>query len=520
MKTFLMYKNRDFDPKQILSQRDRKRSWASNNLNLDRILPWNERDLTQDLGLDILFKTMSGGDEFLYEVAKVALLSSVTDIDTIRYRQYVFSDCLKNTQIIKNIYQIATDAIMSEETNTSWFFTKHPSSILYQSVGVLEIFVDMLRRLRAVVDQSTDEFKSEGFLRLFTMLQKELTDEYFALVEEHLRYLKFREGVLISAELGKGSKGTNYMLRKSPEDVRGWLTRLIMKNRKGYTYQIHPRDDIGARTLSELNDAGLNLVANATAQSVDHILGFFQMLRTELAFYIGYLNLYAKVAELGERTCVPVPMVAGSRRLMFSGLYDLSLALNMGRKVVGNDLNADSKNLFVITGANTGGKSTFLRSIGIAYLMMQAGMFVPADSFSAGVCESVFTHYKREEDRWMESGKWDEELGRMSEIIDHLKPNSLLLFNESFASTNEREGSEIADQVVKALLEERVKVFFVTHLYSLAKSFLDQKLDHAVFLRAERLPDGTRPFKLIKAEPKQTSYGEDLYSKIFSDSRI
>jgi len=203
---------------------------------------------------------------------------------------------------------------------------------------------------------------------------------------------------------------------------------------------------------------------------------------------------------------------------MFSGLYDLSLALNVGRKVVGNDLNADGKNLFVITGANTGGKSTFLRSIGIAYLMMQAGMFVPADSFSSEVCESVFTHYKREEDRWMESGKWDEELGRMSEIIDHLKPNSLLLFNESFASTNEREGSEIADQVVKALLEERVKIFFVTHLYSLAKSFLDQKLDHAVFLRAERLPDGTRPFKLIKAEPKQTSYGEDLYSKIFSDS--
>ena len=59
---------------------------------------------------------------------------------------------------------------------------------------------------------------------------------------------------------------------------------------------------------------------------------------------------------------------------------------------------ADDKGLFMITGANTGGKSTFLRSVGLAHLMMQAGMFVPAESFSSEVCDGVFTHYKREED--------------------------------------------------------------------------------------------------------------------------
>lgn len=512
-----MYKNRDFDPQQILSRRDTSRHNMSNSLNLNQILPWNERELTQDLGLDILFKTMSGGDKFLHEVANVGILSSVTDVETIRYRQHVFLDCLKNMQVIKSLYDIATEAIIKERTNTLWIFTKHSSSILSRSVNILGMFVEMLKRLRAVADQSASEFKSAGFLRLFTMLQKELTDEYFALIEEHLKYLKFKGGVLISAELGKGNKGKNYMLRKLPEDTRGWLSRIVTKRTKGYSYQINSRDEVGFRTLSELNDAGLNLVANATAQSTDHILSFFQTLRTELAFYIGCLNLYAKIAELGEPLCMPSPVTAGERKLMFSGLYDLSLALNSKQKVVGNALNADDKGLFVITGANTGGKSTFLRSVGIAYLMMQAGMFVPASSFHSEVCEDIFTHYKREEDRWMESGKWDEELSRMSEIVDHLKPNSLMLFNESFASTNEREGSEIADQIVKAILEKGVKVFFVTHLYSLAKSFLDQKLGHAVFLRAERRPDGTRPFKLIQAEPKQTSYGEDLYSKIFSE---
>jgi DNA mismatch repair ATPase MutS len=256
-------------------------------------------------------------------------------------------------------------------------------------------------------------------------------------------------------------------------------------------------------------------VANALAQSTDHILSFFQMLRTEVAFYIACLNLHAQLRQMGEPTCLPVPARAAEQKLSFLGLYDVSLALSMEKKVVGNDLGANNKNLVVITGANTGGKSTFLRSLGLAHLMMQGGMFVPAESFSSDICEAVFTHYKREEDVTMESGKWDEELSRMSEIVDHLKSNSILLFNESFASTNEREGSEIARQIVKALIEKRVKVFFVTHLYHFARGVFEQKLDAAAFLRAERRADGTRTFKLIEGEPLQTSYGEDLYHTIF-----
>ena len=86
----------------------------------------------------------------------------------------------------------------------------------------------------------------------------------------------------------------------------------------------------------------------------------------------------------------------------------------------------------------------------------------------------------------MKSGKFDEELARMSEIVDHIAPNSMVLFNESFAATNEREGSEIAKQIVCALLEKRIKIFYVTHLYEFAHGFFDRKIDDALFLRAER----------------------------------
>jgi DNA mismatch repair ATPase MutS len=239
------------------------------------------------------------------------------------------------------------------------------------------------------------------------------------------------------------------------------------------------------------------------------------MLRLELGFYVACLNLRDRLASKHEPICLPEPVASTQRTLSARGLYDLCLSLNMKNRVVGNDVSAQSKLLVIITGANRGGKSTFLRSVGIAQLMMQCGMFVPAESFRANVCDGILTHFKREEGAGMESGKLDEELGRMSAIIDHLTPDSIVLFNESFSSTNEREGSEIARQVVRALVEKGIKVVYVTHLFDLAQGFHAARMETALFLRAERLADGRRTFRLVEGEPLPTSYGEDLFRRIF-----
>ena len=123
----------------------------------------------------------------------------------------------------------------------------------------------------------------------------------------------------------------------------------------------------------------------------------------------------------------------------------------------------------------------------------------------------------------MESGKLDEELGRMSGIVDEITPGCVLLCNESFASTNEREGSQIARQIVHALLARGIKVFFVTHLFDLAQRFHLEQMGTALFLRAERQPDGQRTFRVAEGEPLPTSHGEDVYRRIFGadlDRRI
>ena len=354
------------------------------------------------------------------------------------------------------------------------------------------------------------------------MFAKELDDEYLGIVEDHLRRLDFRDGVLLSAQLGEGNKGAHYALRKLPglkpswaRSSQSWMEQFFVSDRSAFVYRIDDRDEAGSRALGELRSRGIGLIAGALAQSTDHVLGFFRMLRWELGFYVGCLNLRDRLARKGEPTCFPKPLAAGKAMLSGRGLYDPCLSLSLTERVVGNELSADGKLLVMITGANCGGKSTFLRGIGLAQLMMQCGMFVAAESFRANLCDGVFTHFKREEDAGMRSGKLDEELGRMSAIVDSMTPGSVVLLNESFASTNEREGSEIARQIVRALLEKGIKVCYVTHLFDLAQGFCLAKMDTAVFLRAERLADGRRTFRLVAGEPLPTSYGEDLYRRIF-----
>ena len=494
MKAFLMYRDQDFD--------------------VQRKLPWNEQALTQDLELTTLIDAMALGDKFIWDVARKAVVLSLDDGNTILYRQDILRDCVKNAAIVRDLYAIAVEAIESERKVWS-FLRDFPHGILQRSVEVLELFVGRLKKLKTIADEHAQEFASAGFTALFAMLTAELEEEYFARVENHLRELRFRGGALISAELGKGNKGTDYRLRKRPEKRQTWLERMFARKPPAYTYHIPERDESGPRYLAELQDRGINLVANALAQSTAHILSFFIMLRTELAFYVGCVNLHEQLAQLGEPTCFPVPVAPGERRHSYRGLYDVCLALSMKQKVVGNDEGADKRDLVMITGANQGGKSTFLRGIGLAQLMMQCGMFAPAEAFCANICEGVFTHYKREEDTTMQSGKFDEELSRMSAIVEHIRPNAMLLFNESFAATNEREGSEIARQIICALLEKHIKVFFVTHLYEFAHGLHDKKMGNAIFLLAERQTDGGRTFKLIEGEPLQTSYGEDVYKGIF-----
>src|SRR6266699_1829469 len=167
MKAFLMYKDQD--------------------VVLHKELSSSEQALMQDLELETLLGGIAAGDTFLFEVAKGALLSGVHNgLETILFRQEILKDCLKNPSVIREIYSIALDAIEKEKKNYWGILSNYPSAILHRSIDVLQMFLTMLKKLRNIADQYAESFDSEGFTTFFAMLKRELSDDYFALVEDHL----------------------------------------------------------------------------------------------------------------------------------------------------------------------------------------------------------------------------------------------------------------------------------------------------------------------------------------------
>jgi DNA mismatch repair ATPase MutS len=463
--------------------------------------------LTADLELKRILSDMAQGDAVISASCSAALYCPLQSIEEIRYRQENLRDTLRNPDTVRQLYEITVETEKRRRGSWHWLTSAYLASTFSSAVELLKIYTEMLMEMRLVADSSLSYFHSEGFRKLLFMFQRELDDEYFTQVRAHLEDLKDNEGTLVSSKLGNHMQGVGYVLRR--------------KNRKGFwrrwhfapSFTIAPRDDSGATDLGKRRDRAINETTNALAQAAEHLEGFFAMLRGELAFYVGCLNLADSLRKPGNPICIPELLPEGGKVRAWRGLYDVSLALIKNDTVVGNELDAANKRLYVITGANQGGKSTFLRSIGQAQLMAQCGMFVGADSFSVPVRSGVFTHFKKEEDTAIKSGKLDEELARMSELTEHLEGSALVLFNESFAATNEREGSEICRQITQALIENSVEVFSVTHLYTYATSFLGD--EETQYLRAQRLENGERTFKVVPGEPLQTAFGEDLYKKIF-----
>ena len=499
MKVFLMYPDR--------------------NLNPDLEMPWNENVLVEDLELTRIFKKMAGGDKFLHEIVKKVMLNSESDVGTILHRQAVLKDCIRNSADVRKIYDILVRSITEEKKQYFWFSQTNPELILHESIKVMQIFINSFGELRKISDSKSTEFESEGFKSLFSLIKNELDDAYLSQIGDILKTLSFPRGVPVSVELGRGNEGVNYNLLKLVEKKTIFSGLISQGSEKRYTFTLGDRDESGSQAIVEMRNRGIINITNVLKESAENVLGFFYLLRNELAFYIGCLNLYDYITGKGEPVCFPVPVDGGGNILSFNGVYDISLSLGISERVVGNDMNADGKDLVIITGANRGGKSTFLRSIGQTILMMQCGMFVPAVSFTSDLRRGLFTHFKKEEDRGMTMGKLDEELSRMNSIVDHLKTGSLILFNESFSATNTREGSQISSNIVDALIEKGIKVFFVSHLYEFSINYYERRREEVLFLRAERKTDGTHTYRIIEGNPLETSHSEDLFNKIFGDAR-
>jgi hypothetical protein len=474
-------------------------------------LPVADATLVADLGLERLYPAMSAGDRFLDELVRRVVPCPLGSVADIRYRQASVADAIAHPEVIRELYAVAVDAIDAERK--VWGGTmRNPELVLDRSAEVIGLFLEAFRSLRRIQAERAATFTSPGFVQFFEHIASELDDAWLAQADDHVRRLRMRT-LHVSARLGTGNRGTGYVLHREPHRVRGWRGRLGLEERRS-TVEVLLSDVNGMAMIAEIRSQAVASTAGAVHETDRWLLAFFVVLRAELGFLLACVNLREALQRAGSPVCMPDPAGAGECAFAATGLYEPGLRLTIRDPVVGSDVAVDGARLVVITGANGGGKSTFLRAVGLAQVMLHAGMFVAAERLSASVRPSIRTHFTREEDAAMERGKLHEELGRLREVVDASFPGGLVLLNESLSSTNEREGAEIARQVVAALVDGGVDVWFVTHNHRFAADLLREGRDDVAFLRAG-LHDGTeRSFRIEPGPPEATSHGMDLYDRI------
>lgn len=238
----------------------------------------------------------------------------------------------------------------------------------------------------------------------------------------------------------------------------------------------------------------------------------------EFVYYISFAEYIEKLRTQGASFCKAEP--AGRGRMSAKGIYNMKLAAFMTEEreeIITNDLIFDDEHrVYILTGANRGGKTTITQAIGQLYVLAQGGIYVPGDEFCFSPVDQVFTHFPADEDKTMDLGRLGEECKRFRELYTACTKDSLLLLNETFSTTSFEEGYYIAKDSVKAILSKGVSTIYNTHMHKLAFDVeeLNQGTDVA---KAQSLvvlsEEGKRSYKVRIQAPVGQSFASDIAKK-------
>ena len=265
-------------------------------------------------------------------------------------------------------------------------------------------------------------------------------------------------------------------------------------------------NDIKGRIKKYVNISGYSLIS----------------LMPEILFYTRWAELTERITATGMPMCKPDILPLEERSCSFTDVYNLKLAINKvgGERIniITNDFDfTDDRRIYILTGPNRGGKTIFTQAIGLAMLLAQWGVYVPAGKAAISPCDNIFTHFPADENDTVDLGRLGEESQRLSKIFEVATRYSLLLLNESLATTSVAEGVFIAKDVVKSMRYLGTRAIFNTHMHDLATSVGEINSAVEGDSRAESLITGVhhgeRSFKVCIAPPQGVSYAADIAKK-------
>ncbi len=430
------------------------------------------------------------------------------EAEVIRYRQDVLADLLAWPELAQALRELLPK-VQTLESYTTLPMGGPVESAIHQitwRLGELQLLVECVETLEAAFQAAGGEVQSQALWQLRDLSARLGSSPSFQNLKKELPELlgKFRSiasitiGVNLDPQLNP-QQATLVAVNDKPYTDSGLLKRLlgsdsdelkgiaplhnlIVKSKPlimgGYAVFAPSSTPVLLplyHDLSRLMQKVSTPVAEALNRYVHLHSDFLISLRSDLAFYLGAVALVEHLQAHGLPVCRPEIAPAEERACEIEESYNTCLALQLigeGRAeaLVRSDarMNDDTARIWILTGPNQGGKTTYMQALGLAQVMAQVGLFVPGKRARISPVDGIYTHYPAEERLALGTGRFGDEARRLSEIFSQATRASLVLLNEALVGTNPGESLYLAQDVVRALRRLGARAIYTTHFHDLA----------------------------------------------------
>jgi DNA mismatch repair ATPase MutS len=415
----------------------------------------------------------------------------LTDPELISHRQAVLADLLDKPALCQQLEELlpSLESLADTPRGERYRPTVEPSlEHIARRLADLELLVESVARLSRALEQA--EPASAGLRSVTEGLIELRSSVEFASLERELPRLReilssvrsVTVGVNLGPDLSPESATILDLGTEPIEGRRGLLWRMLgAGNESSHGLTPLQRGEAGplgrpnelVRDLRHLLGDVVGPVATALERFARVSTDRLGQLGAELALLLGTARLACRLRKVGLPSCRPTCLPVEERRAALVDAYDLGLALSHGEQQAGVVTNAvqfgaDSGRVWVLTGPNRGGKTTYTRGIGVAQVLFQAGLVVPARAAAMSPVDAIYTHFPAREEIRPGQGRLDVEAERLAAIFRQATPRSLILLNEALAGTSALEALDLARGLVRGLRLLGARSIYVTHLHELA----------------------------------------------------